>query len=301
MTDQQTIDIARLPVMGEAAQQSYPTATLYVVATPIGNVTDITLRALHLLALADVIACEDTRKTGALLQRFGLNQPTIAAHQHNEREVAEKIVERLQAGQRVALVSDAGTPGVSDPGARIVDAVRAAGLNVVPLPGPSAAIAALSASGLVNDRFHFVGFLPAKAKGREAALASLVRETSTLVLYEAPHRIVDCVEALAAAFEPTRQVVFARELSKMFEEVHRCELKDALAWVKADQHRERGEFVVLVAGAVEATDAEDAEAERVLQILLSECSVKQAANLAAQITGRKKNALYERALQIKGE
>lgn len=301
MTDQQTIDIARLPVMGEAAQQSYPTATLYVVATPIGNVTDITLRALHLLALADVIACEDTRKTGALLQRFGLNQPTIAAHQHNEREVADKIVERLQAGQRVALVSDAGTPGVSDPGARIVDAVRAAGLNVVPLPGPSAAIAALSASGLVNDRFHFVGFLPAKAKGREAALASLVRETSTLVLYEAPHRIVDCVEALAAAFEPTRQVVFARELSKMFEEVHRCELKDALAWVKADQHRERGEFVVLVAGAVEATDAEDAEAERVLQILLSECSVKQAANLAAQITGRKKNALYERALQLKQE
>lgn len=301
MTDQQTIDIARLPVMGEAAQQSYPTATLYVVATPIGNVTDITLRALHLLALADVVACEDTRKTGALLQRFGLSQPTIAAHQHNEREVADKIIERLQAGQRVALVSDAGTPGVSDPGARIVDAVRAAGLKVVPLPGPSAAIAALSASGLVNDRFHFVGFLPAKAKGREAALAALARETSTLVLYEAPHRIVDCVEALAAAFEPSRQVVFARELSKMFEEVHRCELKDALAWVKADQHRERGEFVVLVAGAVAATDAEDAEAERILQILLGECSVKQAANLAAQITGRKKNALYERALQLKGE
>jgi len=301
MTDQQTIDIARLPVMGEAAQQSYPTATLYVVATPIGNVTDITLRALHLLALADVVACEDTRKTGALLQRFGLSQPTIAAHQHNEREVADKIVERLRAGQRVALVSDAGTPGVSDPGARIVDAVRTAGLNVVPLPGPSAAIAALSASGLVNDRFHFVGFLPAKAKGRETALASLVRETSTLVFYEAPHRIVDCVEALAAAFEPGRQVVFARELSKMFEEVHRCALKDALAWVKADQHRERGEFVVLVAGAVEALDAEDAEAERILQILLSECSVKQAAHLAAQITGRKKNALYERALQIKGE
>lgn len=301
MTEQQTIDIARLPVMGEAAQQSYPTATLYVVATPIGNVTDITLRALHLLALADVVACEDTRKTGALLQRFGLSQPTIAAHQHNEREVADKIVERLRAGQRVALVSDAGTPAVSDPGARIVDAVRAAGLNVVPLPGPSAAIAALSASGLVNDRFHFVGFLPAKAKGREAALAPLVRATSTLVFYEAPHRINDCVEALAAAFEPTRQVVFARELSKMFEEIHRCPLGAALAWVKADQHRERGEFVVLVEGAPEADDAEDAEAERVLRILLAECSVKQAASLAAQITGRKKNALYERALQIKEE
>lgn len=222
MTEQQTIDIARLPVMGEAAQQSYPTATLYVVATPIGNVTDITLRALHLLALADVVACEDTRKTGALLQRFGLNKQTLAAHQHNEREVADKIVERLRNGQRVALVSDAGTPAVSDPGARIVDAVRTAGLNVVPLPGPSAAVTALSASGLVNDRFHFVGFLPAKAKGREAALAPLARETSTLVFYEAPHRINDCVEALMAAFEPTRQVVFARELSKLFEEVHRC-------------------------------------------------------------------------------
>lgn len=301
MTEQQTIDIARLPVMGEAAQQSYPTATLYVVATPIGNVTDITLRALHLLALADVIACEDTRKTGALLQRFGLSQPTIAAHQHNEREVADKIIERLQAGQRVALVSDAGTPGVSDPGARIVDAVRTAGLNVVPLPGPSAVITALSASGLVNDHFHFVGFLPAKAKGRETALAPLVHETSTLVFYEAPHRIVDCVEALVAAFAPTRQVVFARELSKMFEEIHRCTLGEALAWVKADPNRERGEFVVLVEGAVEAPDAEDAEAERILQILLAECSVKQAANLAAQITGRKKNALYDRALQIKGE
>ncbi|SFB70769.1 16S rRNA (cytidine(1402)-2'-O)-methyltransferase [Massilia yuzhufengensis] len=300
MTEQQTIDIARLPVMGEAAQQSYPTATLYVVATPIGNVTDITLRALHLLALADVVACEDTRKTGALLQRFGLSKQTIAAHQHNEREVADKIVERLQGGQRVALVSDAGTPGVSDPGARIVDAVRAAGLNVVPLPGPSAAITALSASGLVNDRFHFVGFLPAKPKQRESALALLARETSTLVIYEAPHRIVECVEGLVATFEPARQVVFARELSKMFEEIHRCALNEALAWVKADQHRERGEFVVLVEGAAAELDAEAAEAERILQILLAECSVKQAANLTAQITGRKKNALYDRALEIKG-
>ena len=299
MTEQQTIDIARLPVMGEAAQQSYPTATLYVVATPIGNVTDITLRALHLLALADVVACEDTRKTGALLQRFGLTKQTIAAHQHNEREVADKIVERLQGGQRVALVSDAGTPAVSDPGARIVDAVRAAGLNVVPLPGPSAAITALSASGLVNDRFHFVGFLPAKPKQRESALALLARDSSTLVFYEAPHRIVECVEGLVAAFEPARQVVFARELSKMFEEIHRCPLSEALAWVKADPNRERGEFVVLVEGAVLETDAQDVEAERILQILLAECSVKQAANLAAQITGRKKNALYDRALQIK--
>ena len=301
MTETQSTQIANLPVMGEAAQQSYPTATLYVVATPIGNVTDITLRALQVLLLADVVACEDTRKTGALLTRFGLNKQMVAAHQHNEREAAEKLVARLHAGERVALVSDAGTPAVSDPGARIVDAVRAAGLNVVPVPGASAAVTALSASGLVNDRFHFVGFLPAKARQRESELSTLKSMPATLVIYEAPHRIVDCVEALATAFEPTRQVVFARELSKLFEEIHRCPLKDALAWVKADANRERGEFVVLVEGATLETDAADAEAERILQILLAECSVKQAASLAAQITGRKKNALYERALQIKGE
>jgi 16S rRNA (cytidine1402-2'-O)-methyltransferase len=301
MTESQPSQIAQLPVIGEAAQQSYPTATLYIVATPIGNVTDITLRALHLLALADVVACEDTRKTGALLTRFGMNKQMVAAHQHNEREVAEKLIARLHAGERVALVSDAGTPAVSDPGARIVDAVRAAGLNVVPLPGPSAAVTALSASGLVNDRFYFVGFLPAKAKQRETALTALAQVPATLVFYEAPHRILDCVAALAGAFEPTRQVVFARELTKMFEEIHRCPLGEALAWVKADPNRERGEFVVLVEGASEETDAAEAEAERILNILLAECTVKQAANLTAQITGRKKNALYDRALQIKGE
>jgi 16S rRNA (cytidine1402-2'-O)-methyltransferase len=301
MTEHKSSQIAQLPVMGEAAQQSYPTATLYVVATPIGNVTDITLRALHLLTLADVVACEDTRKTGALLNRFGISKQMFAAHQHNEREAAERIIERLRAGERVALVSDAGTPAVSDPGARVVDAVRAAGLHVVPLPGASAAVTALSAGGLVNDRFYFVGFLPAKTKQRETELAELATVPATLVFYEAPHRIVDCVEALAAAFEPTRQVVFGRELTKLFEEIHRCEMKDALSWVKADANRERGEFVVLVEGAPAELDAADAEAERILQILLKECSVKQAASLAAQITGRKKNALYERALQIKGE
>jgi len=287
--------------MGEAAHQVYPTATLYVVATPIGNVTDITLRALHLLTLVDAVACEDTRNTGNLLSRFGLSRPMIAAHQHNEREVADKLIARLQAGQRIALVSDAGTPGVSDPGARIVDAVRAAGLRVVPLPGPSAAITALSASGLVNDQFHFVGFLPAKARQRESALAELLAVRATLVFYEAPHRILDCVQALAAVFEPTRQVVFARELTKLFEEIHRCALADALAWVQADPHREKGEFVVLLEGAPAGADAADADAERILKILLAECSVKQAASLAAQITGRKKNALYERALELKGE
>ena len=301
MTVQEISSIASLPIMTEAAHQVYPIATLYIVATPIGNVTDISLRALHLLSIADAVACEDTRNTAHLLTRFGLNKPLIAAHQHNEREVADKLVTRLLAGERVALVSDAGTPAVSDPGARIVDAVRAAGLRVLPLPGPSAAITAISASGLLNDQFYFVGFLPAKAKQRENILHSLRGVTATMVFYEAPHRILDCATALVEAFEPTRQVVFARELTKMFEEIHRCPLSEAESWIRADAHREKGEFVVLLEGATEAQDAEDVEAERILNILLAECSVKQAANLTAQITGRKKNALYERALQLKGQ
>ena len=301
MTVQEISSIASLPIMTEAAHQVYPIATLYIVATPIGNVTDISLRALHLLSLADAVACEDTRNTAHLMTRFGLNKPLIAAHQHNEREVAETLIARLHAGERIALVSDAGTPAVSDPGARIVDAVRAAGLRVLPLPGPSAAITAISASGLLNDQFYFVGFLPSKAKQRENILHGLRGVTATMVFYEAPHRILDCATALAAAFEPTRQVVFARELTKLFEEIHRCPLSEAESWIRADAHREKGEFVILLEGATEAQDAEDVEAERILNILLAECSVKQAANLTAQITGRKKNALYERALQLKGQ
>ena len=301
MTVQEISSIASLPIMTEAAHQVYPIATLYVVATPIGNVTDISLRALHLLSLADAVACEDTRNTAHLLTRFGLNKPLIAAHQHNEREVAQTLIARLHAGERIALVSDAGTPAVSDPGARIVDAVRAAGLRVLPLPGASAAITAISASGLLNDQLYFVGFLPAKAKQRENMLHTLRGVSATMVFYEAPHRILDCATALAEAFEPTRQVVFARELTKLFEEIHRCPLSEAEAWIRADAHREKGEFVILLEGATEAQDAEDVEAERILGILLAECSVKQAANLTAQITGRKKNALYERALQLKGQ
>jgi 16S rRNA (cytidine1402-2'-O)-methyltransferase len=301
MPDSSTINVGQLPVIADASRQDYPAATLYVVATPIGNVTDISIRALHLLALADAIACEDTRNTGTLLDRFGIDKPLIAAHMHNEREVAEKLVARLQKGERIALVSDAGTPAVSDPGARIVEAVQAAGFRVLPLPGPSAAVTALSASGLVNDQFLFVGFLPAKAKQREAALEKLVAVRATLVFYEAPHRITECVEGLQAVFEPGRHVVFARELTKLHEEVHRCALSEALAWVKADQHRERGEFVVLVEGAAEVQDAGLAEGERVLKILLAELPVKQAAALAAQVTGQKKNALYDRALALKAE
>lgn len=284
----------------DAAQQSYPVSALYVLATPIGNACDISLRALHVLALADAVACEDTRNTSGLLQRYGLSKTLLAAHQHNEREVADKIVERLRAGQRIALVSDAGTPAVSDPGARVVDAVRAAGLRVVPLPGASAAVTALSASGLVDAQFHFAGFLPAKAKQRETALQQLASMQAALVFYEAPHRIVETIQAMLAVFGPTRQVVLARELTKLFEDIHRCPLAEAPAWLEQDANRQRGEFVVLVEGAPD-TDGDQLEAERVLRILLAELPVKQAAALAAQITGQKKNALYERALAIKDQ
>ncbi|OWW20065.1 16S rRNA (cytidine(1402)-2'-O)-methyltransferase [Noviherbaspirillum denitrificans] len=288
-------------IMQDVAHQVYPPSTLYVVATPIGNAGDITLRALNVLAIADAVACEDTRNTAQLLHRYGLHKELVAAHEHNEREAAEKLIARLQAGQRIALVSDAGTPAVSDPGARIVDAVRAAGLRVMPLPGASAAVSALSASGLVGDRFLFAGFLPAKAKQRESALLELKDVAATLVFYEAPHRIVDTVDALCATLQGERQVVFARELTKLFEEVHRCRLSEARAWLDADPNRQKGEFVVLVEGAAPASEEDDAEAERILAILLAECPVKQAASLAAQITGKKKNALYDRALQMKGD
>ncbi len=287
--------------MDEVSQQIYPLFTLYVVATPIGNVADITLRALHALSLMDAIACEDTRNTAHLMARYGVSKPLIAAHEHNEREVAEKLIARLQAGERIALVSDAGTPAVSDPGARIVDAVRNAGLRVLPLPGASAAVTALSASGLLNDRFYFYGFLPAKAKQRETALQRLCGVAATIVFYEAPHRISEAVDALAAVFEPTRQIVFARELTKLFEEIHRCSLSEAAAWLAADAHRQKGEYVILLEGAPAAVDGDAVEAERVLAILLAECSVKQAAALAAQITGQKKNALYDMALRMKAQ
>jgi 16S rRNA (cytidine1402-2'-O)-methyltransferase len=288
-------------IMQEVSQQVYPLSTLYVVATPIGNTGDITLRALNVLSIADAVACEDTRNTAQLLHRYGLSKELIAAHEHNEREAAAKLVSRLQSGQRIALVSDAGTPAVSDPGARIVDAVRAAGLRVMPLPGASAAVSALSAGGLLHDRFYFVGFLPVKARQREQVLEDLLAVPATLVFYEAPHRIAETTSALAKVFGPHRQIVFARELTKLFEEIHRCPLQEAEAWIAADSNREKGEYVLLVEGAAAAAAADDAEADRILSILIAELPVKQAAALAAQITGKKKNALYERALQLKQE
>ena len=282
----------------ELARQSFPSGALYVVATPIGNLADITVRALKVLDLADAVACEDTRNTGQLMARYGLDKTLFAAHQHNEREVAQKIVERLRAGQRIALVSDAGTPAVSDPGARIVDAVIDAGLPVVPIAGPSAAIAALSASGLVADEFRFVGFLPSKDKQRDTVLASLANSTATLVFYEAPHRIADTLAACERAFGAERRVLIARELSKLFEQLHRCPLGEAAAWIAADPNRQRGEFVLLIEAALAQEDDGMDAAKKLLAILLEECPVSQAAALATKITGMKKNALYTLALQM---
>lgn len=285
-------------LLSHASQQSYPASCLFVVATPIGNMADISCRALHILSIVDAVACEDTRNTAQLLKHLGLSKPLIAAHQHNENEVAQKIIQRLQQGERIALVSDAGTPAVSDPGARMVSAVRDAGLNIVPLPGASAVITALSASGLLNNQFYFVGFLPSKAGQRESVLKTLQTISATLVFYEAPHRIIDTIAAISALFPNTRKIVLARELTKLFEEIHYGDLKTASDWLTADKNRLKGEYVVLLEGATLDQDIELLEAKRVLTILLQSCSVKQAAHLAAQITGQKKNTLYQLALDL---
>ena len=288
-------------LLTHAAQQSYPPSCLYVVATPIGNLSDISPRALHVLGMVAAIACEDTRNSAQLLNQLGIAKPLLAAHQHNENEVAQKIIGRLTDGDSIALISDAGTPAVSDPGARIVDAVRSAGFRVVPLPGASAVVTALSASGLLRDQFYFCGFLPSKAGQRDTVLKSLLAVPATLVFYEAPHRIVESIVALQALFPGERQIVLARELSKLFEEIHRCPLSQAGHWLAADAHRLKGEYVVLLEGAAQDQDQELMESKRVLSILLESCSVSQAAQLAAQLTGLKKNALYQLALTMQSE
>ena len=292
-----------------AAGQTYPAGTLYVVATPIGNVADLSLRALHVLGLADAIACEDTRNTGQLLSRVGLQRPLVAVHEHNEREAAVRIVERLGAGERIAYVSDAGTPGISDPGARLVEAVRAAGLKVVPLPGPSAAVTALSVAGDMveagDGRFTFVGFLPGKAKARQDAIAQLATLDHAWILYEAPHRIADTLAALAQALPATRRLLIGRELTKLFVETPVVTVADAPAWLAAEAARGKGEFVLVVEGAGRAEDADadtpDPEAARVLKLLLAELPAKRAAKLAAAITGARTDALYQLALAQRGE
>ncbi|MDH2917779.1 MAG: 16S rRNA (cytidine(1402)-2'-O)-methyltransferase [Sideroxydans sp.] len=276
-------------------------AALYVVATPIGNLRDITLRALEILAHADIVAAEDTRNTAHLLSQHAIRaKQLIAVHQHNERGAADKIIAQLQAGLSVAFVSDAGTPAVSDPGALLVQAVLAAGLRVIPIPGASAVVAALSAAGLNDAHFLFYGFLPNKSAARCSVLQSLQEHPYTLVFYEAPHRIVESVADLCAVFGGERQIVLAREITKLFETIHSCKLSEAEAWLLSDSNQQRGEFVVLISGAVAQTGLA-LETQRILQLLLAELPLKQAVQLTTQITGAARNEIYPLALQLKNQ
>ena len=276
--------------------QHYPEATLYVVATPIGNLADITLRALHAMQLADAIACEDTRHTQPLLRHYGIDKPLLAVHEHNEAQAAGLVIERLQRGERVAYVSDAGTPAVSDPGARLVAAAQAAGFRVMPLPGASSVTTALSVAGLAGDgAFVFAGFLPSKAGERDQAIALLALDTRATVILEAPHRI----EALARAMAPLagRLVTVGRELTKQFEEIATVPAQELATWLAASPQRTRGEFALVLHPATERQAPQDNT--RVLQLLLAELPLKTAVKLAAEITGAPRNELYEAALQLK--
>jgi 16S rRNA (cytidine1402-2'-O)-methyltransferase len=267
-----------------------------VVATPIGNLEDISPRALDSLAHADAIAAEDTRVTARLLERHRMQGKLIAVHGHNEQRAADWIVEQLARGKTVALVTDAGTPAISDPGATVVKKARAAGFRVVPIPGPNAAVTALSASGISEGPFLFVGFLPAKPGPRRKALERLSMLPYTLVFYEAPHRVVECVEDMSAALGPERVLVIARELTKLFEQIHRCVLSEAAAWLRED--RERGEFVLIAEGAAARSENTKLDWERVLTTLIVELPLAHAVKLTCKLTGAKKNAVYARALQL---
>jgi 16S rRNA (cytidine1402-2'-O)-methyltransferase len=282
-----------------AGSQSNPASTLYVVATPIGNLADISLRALHVLSKVDAVACEDTRHTQQLLRAYGLERPgshLLAVHQHNEAEAAQTVIARLSQGERVAYVSDAGTPAISDPGARLVAAVRQAGYRVLPLPGASSVTTALSASGMTGEHgFVFMGFLPSKAGERQMAVQALAQESRAVVLLEAPHRIEAMALALSVLGE--RRITVGRELTKQFEQIETVTAQALPAWLAEKPDRQRGEFVLVLHDAPVAASA--SEGLRVLQVLLPELPLKTAVKLAAEITGESKNELYDKALALK--
>jgi 16S rRNA (cytidine1402-2'-O)-methyltransferase len=286
-----------------AGQQNYPPGALYVVATPIGNLADITLRALHVLQLADTVACEDTRHTQALLRAYGIDKSPaqlLAVHQHNEAQAADTVIDRLRQGQRVAYASDAGTPAISDPGARLVASVAAQHLRVVPLPGASSVTAALSVAGIAQEdaqhgAFVFAGFLPAKSGERTTAITALAGEPRSVVMLEAPHRIEALAQALAVL--GTRRVTIGRELTKQFEDIATVEASGFPAWLAADANRCRGEFVVVLHPAVVAN--ESTSEQRILKLLLAELPLKTAVKLTADITGGSRNELYDAALALK--
>ena len=285
--------------MSVSAASVTATGTLYVVATPIGNLDDISARALRILREAALIAAEDTRHSIRLLQHFGITTALAACHEHNERDQGGRFLARLQAGEDVALISDAGTPLISDPGFHLVRQARAAGIRVVPVPGACALIAALSVAGLPSDRFSFEGFLPAKTVGRQARLQQVAEDPRTLIFYEAPHRILECLADMRDVFGAERPAVLGRELTKTFETLKDLPLGELHDWVAADSNQQRGECVLLVEGwqAPAGEETLSAEALRVLDLLLAELPLKRAAALAAEITGVRKNLLYQVALE----
>jgi 16S rRNA (cytidine1402-2'-O)-methyltransferase len=285
--------------MNQPAHHTRLPPALYVVATPIGNLGDITLRALDVLKGVDRVAAEDTRVSGQLLAHFDIRKPLVSIREHNEREAADKVTAWITAGEAVAYVSDAGTPAISDPGARLVTAVRAAGLTVVPIPGASAVTTALSAAGLESGQWLFHGFLPPKSGARRAQLQTLAALPSALVFYEAPHRIEETLADMAAVLDSSRAVTLARELTKKFENIVTLPLRDAPAWLAADPNHVRGEFVVIVHPPAAAAAVVDSEAMRVLDVLLGALPPTLAAKLASQITGRSKAELYKMTLARK--
>ena len=270
-------------------------SSLYVVATPIGNLDDMVPRAVQVLQSVDVIAAEDTRHSKRLMQHFNISTPLVAYHDHTGANIIDALTKKLADGQSIALISDAGTPLISDPGYRLVDAALTAGIQVVPVPGASAAIAALSAAGLPSDRFMFEGFLNAKQQARTKQLQALKDETGTLIFYEAPHRVLACLRDMVVVFGAERQVVMARELTKTFETIKRATVAELADWVEADHNQQKGECVLLVRGADKIAGS-DTEGYRVFDILAAELPLKQAAALAAKITGGKKNQLYQYGL-----
>lgn len=277
--------------------------SLYVVATPIGNLRDITLRALDILREVDAIAAEDTRVSSKLLQHYAIKKELISVHAHNEVSRSQHVIEMLQSGKSIALISDAGTPTISDPGATLVLAALDQGIGVIPIPGPNAAITAFCVSGFAAPHFLFYGFLPARKTERRAAIAALSALSHATIFYEAPHRLAESLADLCDILGPERRVSIARELTKLFESHARMPLREASAWLAADNNHSRGEFVLIVEGAAPVIEPAglDAEAERLLRLLLAELPLKQAVGLAQRISGAKRNMLYDAALQINAE
>ncbi|MGA2548662.1 MAG: 16S rRNA (cytidine(1402)-2'-O)-methyltransferase [Burkholderiaceae bacterium] len=286
------------PFVREAEEQQYPPGTLFVVATPIGNLADITVRALAVLTRVDRVAAEDTRMARRLLGHYGISKPCISLHRHNERSSSHTVIAALRLGERIAYISDAGTPAISDPGAKLVASAREAGMHVVPLPGASAAICALSAAGLEEAGFYFLGFLPSKAAQAERVLRELVIGPAHLVLYEAPQRVLETIELLCKVFGAHRRLVIARELTKFFESIKSIRLGEALKWMREDADRQRGEFVLIVEAQENPPDALE-RARPVLAKLLDRLPLSEAVALAVELTGLPRNGLYGLALDLK--